>query len=75
MFVEGKSEEAIEDWLRCTTPTEANDTLLCVAIYGFLLKEHSGPCSNGISIYSFIKGNCSMKIIVLEHHLIGKWNQ
>ena len=26
MFVEGKSEEAIEDWLRCTTPTEAKES-------------------------------------------------
>ena len=25
MFVEGESEEVIEDWLRCTTPTEAKE--------------------------------------------------
>ena len=25
MFVEGKSEEAIEDWLRCATATEAKE--------------------------------------------------
>ena len=27
MFVEGKSEEAIEDWLRCITQTEAKELL------------------------------------------------
>lgn len=25
MFVEGESEEAIYDWLNCTTPTEAKE--------------------------------------------------
>ena len=25
MFVEGPSEEAIQEWLLCTTPTEAQD--------------------------------------------------
>ena len=37
MFVEGESEEAIVDWLNCTTPTEAKN----LAENNFVTEDYS----------------------------------
>ena len=44
MFVEGKSEEAIEDWLRCITPTEAKE----LAGNNFVTEDYSEEIICGV---------------------------
>ena len=50
MFVEGKSEEAIEDWLRSTTPTEAKE----FAVNNFVTEDHSEEIICGVQDNSVV---------------------
>ena len=50
MFVEGKSEEAIEDWLSHTTPTEAKE----FAANNFVTEDYSEEIICGVQDNSVV---------------------
>ena len=50
MFVEGESEEAINDWLSCTTPTEAKE----LARNNFVTEDYSEEIICGVQDNSVV---------------------